>query len=362
MMANIAGARAFSGGAGEKVERKHASVTIRKSRNKKPEGPVVTLEELLQARILEGDLQVEVDNTIVPLGHLDKLYWPGEAITKGDLIKYYAQVSEHIIPYLRNRPLILKRYPNGINAPFFFQHELENAPAFVHTERLEVETGRQIDYAVIDNLATLLYLTNLGTIEEHPWNSRLLDLDHPDWVVFDLDPGNAEFEMVCLVARSVRDVLAALDLPSYPKTSGSRGIHVFLPIEPKYSYDVVARFAERVAAILVNENPKIATIERSLKKRKSDLVYVDHMQNARGKSIAAPYSARARPAATVSTPLTWKEVKSRVTPADFTIKTVPKRLAKRGDLFKPVLEEKCSLDDAMKRLELVAKPRLKLVR
>lgn len=346
----------------QKVDKKVAAAAAGKPNAKQASGPVVSLDELLRTKTLEGDIQVQVDDTIVSLTSLDKPYWPEEGLTKGDLVRYYASVSDYLLPYLRDRPLILKRYPNGIDAPFFFQHDLENAPDFVRTETLEVETGRQIDYAVIDNLQTLLYLTNLGTIEQHPWTSRIGDLDHPDWVVFDLDPGNGEIKVACEVALAVRETLAKMNLPAYAKTSGSRGMHVFLPVKPVYSFEEIARFAELVATRVAAENPELATVERSLQRRQSGLVYVDHMQNARGKSIAAPYSARARRGATVSTPLTWKEVAGNVAVRDFTILTLNERLKRKGDIFQPVLEEKANLGQAMKRMEQTLRPKLKLAR
>ncbi len=341
----------------EEAEKKVASQTSKRRSARKPIRATISFRQLLKDQELGGDLQVEVDNAVVSLSHLDKLYWPKEGFTKGDLIQYYARLSAHMLPYLKGRPLILKRYPNGIEAPFFFQHDLENAPDFVHTESLEVESGRRIDYAVIDNRATLLYLTNLGTIEEHPWPSRVENIDHPDWMIFDLDPGEADWAMVCQVALALQESLARLKLVAYPKTSGSRGMHIFVPLYPKYDYDQVAQFAERVAIFVAKENPQDATVERSLHKRESGRVYIDHMQNAKGKSIAAPYSARARIGATVSAPLDWEEVRGKANPKDFTIKTMPRRVKQKGDRYKPVLENKQSLDEAMGQLDKMFQPK-----
>jgi bifunctional non-homologous end joining protein LigD len=310
---------------------------------------------------LGGDMTVKVGSRVVTLTHLDKVYWPEMGFTKGDLVKYYFEVSKYILPYLKDRPLIMKRYPNGIAGGSFHQHDVNEAPDYVHTETLDVEEGHEVDYIIGDDTATLLYMANLGAIERHPWHSRVRNIDRPDWFVFDLDPQGVEWKEICDVAISCKEILGHLGLDSYAKTSGSRGIHIYVPIKPVYSYEQIAKFAERVARLVVDANPDVATIERSLKKRKKERIYVDHMQNARGKSVVAPYSVRPKPGATVSAPLDWKEVKGgKVTIADFTIKNMTKRLKRRGDLFKAVLTNKQSLEQAVKKLEgLMDKPKAK---
>jgi bifunctional non-homologous end joining protein LigD len=309
---------------------------------------------------LSGDVAVKVGGDVVALTNLDKVYWPDEGYTKGDLIKYYFEVAKYILPYLKDRPLIMKRYPNGINGPFFHQHDVNEAPDYVHTETLEVE-GHTVDYILGDNLSTLIYMANLGAIERHPWHSRVRNIDRPDWFVFDLDPQGVEWEQICEVALSCKEILDSLGLDSYAKTSGSRGIHVYVPIKPKYSYEQIADFALRVARLVEQENPDVATLERSLKKRKKARIYFDHMQNARGKSVVAPYSVRPKQGATVSAPLEWSEVKrKKVTISDFTIKNMLERLRRKGDLFKEVLSNRQSLDSAMSKLEgLTSKPKTK---
>jgi bifunctional non-homologous end joining protein LigD len=302
---------------------------------------------------LTGDIGVKVGAETVALSNLDKVYWPEDGYTKGDLVRYYYEVSKYILPHLKDRPLIMKRYPNGIGGKFFHQHDVNEAPDFVRTVSLEVEDGggHTVDYIVGDNLPTLLYMANLGAIERHPWHSRTSDLDHPDWLVFDLDPGEGvAYSTICELAMTVKDVLERIGMKGYPKTSGSRGLHVYVPIKPAHDYGEVAAFAERVATLVANERPEMATVERSLKKRKKGQIYVDHMQNARGKSVVSPYSVRPRAGATVSAPLEWHEVAGgKITPQDFTIKNMAKRLANKGDLFKPVLHGKQSLSDAMER-------------
>jgi bifunctional non-homologous end joining protein LigD len=314
---------------------------------------VVTASRAFKSEELSGELDVRVGQEIVSLTNLNKVYWPDDGYTKGDLIRYYYEVSKYILPYLKDRPLIMKRYPNGINGPSFHQHDVDEAPVYVRTARVDVEEGHEVDYIVGDNLATLLYMANLGAIERHPWHSRITDLDHADWFVFDLDPDKTvEFRTICELALSVRDVLSGVGLESYAKTSGSRGIHVYVPIKPVYSYEEVAAFAEAVATRVAEENSGIATVERSLKKRRRGQIYVDHMQNARGKSVVAPYSVRPRQGATVSAPLEWGEVKRRkITIGDFNIKSMHRRLSSKGDLFKPVLNRQQSLDDAFQEVK-----------
>ncbi len=325
-------------GAGGKVVRK---ISVKA----KDERQAVSASIAFKKRELAGDVDVKIGKEIVHLTNLDKVYWPDEGYTKGDLIKYYYEVSKHILPYLKDRPLIMKRYPNGISGSSFHQHDVDEAPDYVRTAKLDMVEGHAVDYIVGDNLPTLLYMANLGAIERHPWHSRVKNIDRPDWFVFDLDPGaGVEFETICEVALAVKDVLESLGLKSYPKTSGSRGIHVYVPIKPIYSYEQIADVALRVVTQVAEKHPQAATIERALSKRQRGQIYMDHMQNARGKSVVAPYSVRPKPGAMVSAPLKWSEVKSKkIRLQDFTIKTMLKRISRVGDLFKPVLTDKQTL-------------------
>jgi len=312
----------------------------------------VSAASAFKAKELSGDLSVKVGRNVVALTNLDKVYWPDDGYTKGDLIRYYYEIAPYILPYLKDRPLIMKRYPNGIKGPFFHQHDVNEAPAYVRTATLDVEEGHTVDYIVGDDLATLLYMANLGAIERHPWHSRVRNLEHPDWFVFDLDPGKGvEFTTICELAIHVRDLLAGVGLDAYPKTSGSRGIHVYVPVKPVYDYERIAEFAEQVATLVARAHPRIATVERALKQRKRGQIYVDHMQNARGKSVVAPYSVRPRAGACVSAPLTWREVeRGRITPQDFTIKNMLRRVRAQGELFKPVLTRGQKLERATKEV------------
>ncbi len=331
----------------DKVVRKYSTKALEKNAR------TVAVGRALKAEDLKGDIRVKTGRDAVWLTHLDKIYWPDARYTKGDLIKYYYEVSGLMLPYLKDRQLIMKRYPDGIKGKFFHQHDVDEAPDYVRTARLEAEVGHAVDYIVGDNLATLLYMANLGAIERHPWHSRTSNIDYPDWLVFDLDPGEGvEFTTICELAIKVKDVLARLQLEGYAKTSGSRGIHVYVPIKPQYNYDDVARFAEQVATVVADENSSIATIERSLGKRRRGQIYVDHMQNARGKSVVAPYSVRPREGATVSAPVEWSEVKrAKIRTQDFNIRNMARRIKRKGDLLKPVLSRKQSLDEAMAALQ-----------
>jgi len=312
---------------------------------------LVSLPQALQARDLHGDLTLKVEGHTVTLTHLERTYWPAEGYGKGDLLRYYSTIAPALLPYLRERPLILKRHPNGVTGPAFYQHDVDAVPDFVTTFSTPTESGKVVDYVVCNNLATLLYLVNLGTITQNPWHSCVQSVNNPDWIVFDLDPYNVEFAAVQELALGLKALLDRLGLDSYPKTSGASGMHLYVPIAPLYSYEQVAQFAELVARYAMKEHPQLSTLERSLKKRMGSRIYLDHLQNARGKSVVAPYSVRAEAGATVSTPLTWAEVERPLSPGDFTIATLPQRLTQRGDLFAPVLAQKQELGEAIERLE-----------
>jgi bifunctional non-homologous end joining protein LigD len=321
---------------------RRARQAVKKSQEKKNQtGPAIAASRALQSKELSGDIHIKAGKDAVALTNLDRIYWPEDGYTKGDLVRYYFEIAKYILPYLKDRPLILKRYPNGISKSSFHQHDADDAPEFVRTVNLRVEEGHTVDYLICDTLTTLLYVTNLGAIERHPWHSRVRNLDHPDWCVFDLDPGEGvEFAAICELALHLKTILGRAEFGSlqcFAKTSGSRGLHVYVPLKPTHSYEQVADFAERVALVVADEFPALATVERALGKRPRGRIYVDHLQNARGKSVVAPYSVRPRPGATVSAPLDWAEVKrGKLTPADFTIENMRKRIEKKSDLFQPV--------------------------
>jgi bifunctional non-homologous end joining protein LigD len=294
-------------------------------------GPVISIDEFLALKNPKGDLLLSVDGENVSLTSLDRIYWPDEKITKFELLRYYIEVSPYLLPYLKERPAILQRWPRGINAPMFFQQDLESAPRFVKTVTLTNQEGRELDYGVYTNTASLLHFVTLGTIEQHPWHSTIKKLSKPDWIALDLDPKKAPWDNVLEVALTTKKVCDEVGLKAFPKTSGSSGIHIYLPLKPVNEYDKVADFARLLAGEIARRVPTIATVERSLAKRKQEQVYVDWMQNARGKSLASVFTTRAKPKATVSMPLTWKQIEKGVKITDFTLKNAVGFLEKSGD-------------------------------
>ena len=303
------------------------------------EGPAISVDEFLALKKPKGDLLLAIEGERVSLTSLDRIYWPGEKLTKFDLLRYYILIGPHIMRFLKDRPAILQRYPRGVNAPMFFQQDLESAPAFIKTIHLTNQEGRELDYAVFSTVGSMLHFVNQGNIEQHPWHSTIKHLDKPAYVMLDLDPKQAPWENVLQVALVCKEVLDELGLPAFPKTSGSSGIHVYVPLKPKLQFGRVAGVAEALAAEVARRAPKIATVQRALAKRQKQQVYVDAMQNARGKTIAAPYSARAKPGATVSMPLTWKQVAKGAKISDFTIENAPILVDKNGDAWQNFFAE-----------------------
>jgi bifunctional non-homologous end joining protein LigD len=315
------------------AHKKSAPKTGTVKRSRQTNTPGIAADEFLALKNPKGDLTLALEGERVSLTSLDRIYWPEEKITKFDLLSYYLQVSAYILPFLKNRPAILQRWPRGIKAPMFFQQDLESAPGFIKTIRLTNQQGRELDYAVYTTTASLLHFVNLGSIEQHPWHSTIAKLDKPDWLAIDLDPKKAPWENVLQVALIGKQVCDEIGLNAFPKTSGSSGIHIYLPLTPANDYAKVAEFSRLLASEIARRAPKIATVERSIDKRKRDQVYVDWMQNARGKSLAAVFTARAKPGATVSMPLTWKQIEQGVKISDFTVKNVPALLKKSGDAW-----------------------------
>jgi len=303
------------------------------------EGPTTSVEQFLALKKPKGDLLLAIEGEQVSLTSLDRVYWPDEKLTKFDLLCYYILIGPHIMRFLKDRPAILQRYPRGIKAPMFFQQDLESAPAFIKTIHLTNQEGRELDYAVFSTVGSMLHFVNQGNIEQHPWHSTVKHLGRPDYVMLDLDPKQAPWENVLQVALVCKEVLDELELPAFPKTSGSSGIHIYVPLKPKLEFAKAAGVAEALAAEVAQRAPKIATVQRSLAKRQKQQVYVDAMQNARGKTIAAPYSARAKPGATVSMPLTWKQVEKGVKISDFTIQNSPRLVDKYGDSWQNFFAE-----------------------
>jgi bifunctional non-homologous end joining protein LigD len=281
---------------------------------------------------------VQLPATKAKLTHLDKVYWPETGTTKGQLLAYYAAVAEWMLPFLKNRPLSLNRYPNGIEGHSFFQKDVDfKVPAFVKTADIYSESNAQdLTWLVANNRDTLLYVANLGSIEINPWNSRLGKLDRPDYTVVDLDPDTNSFEEVVALAQLTRKVLDRFGVEGYCKTSGKTGLHVYIPLGAKYTYEQAKDFTHVLARLLHAQSPANTSLERLPAKRKGR-VYLDYLQNRTGQTLAAPYSVRPVPGAPVSTPLKWSEVKQGLDPARFTMFNTLQRLEKVGDLWAPVL-------------------------
>jgi bifunctional non-homologous end joining protein LigD len=271
---------------------------------------------------------------------LDKEFFPRDGYTKGDLMRYYVRVAPVLLPAIDGRPLTLKRYPNGIDGPSFYQHNAgENLPEVVRVEQVMTEEGMQARF-VGGDLATLLYTVQLGTIAVDAWHSRVGSLDAPDYAILDLDPGDdVPFRRVIEVAALVKGELDRPGLRGVAKTSGSTGLHVLVPLPRRATYETAAEIAEEVASRVAAARPEIATVERAIDRRPPGTVYVDHLQNARGKTLAAVLSARARPGATVSTPVGWPQMTRALDPQKLAIATVPRRLARLRDTWEGGMAE-----------------------
>lgn len=287
----------------------------------------------------------------VEITNPDKVFWPAERYTKGDLIAYYEAVAPWLLPYLRDRPIVLTRYPDGIEGKSFFQKDAPvSVPDWVRTERMwSADTRRHIAYFIADDVETLRYVANLATIPLHLWASRVRSLEAPDWLVLDLDPKGAPFGDVVRVARALHRILGDLELPGYVKTSGASGLHVLVPLGARYSYEEAREFARLVATLGVEAEPDVATIVRPVSGREGK-VYIDFLQNGRGRTIAAPFSVRPLPGAPVSCPLRWPEVTARLDPGRFTIRTALARFAETGDPMAPVLTGSIDMAAALARM------------
>lgn len=282
-------------------------------------------------------------NPSVGLSHPDKIYWPSEGYTKQDLMDYYVEAAPYILPFLRNRPAVLRRFPNGIEGESFIQKDIGNLHLPEEFETVAVQhEERTINYLLIQNEASLKYAVNLGTIEFHPFHCQIKQLDAPDYFVLDLDPESVPFPKVIEVAQIIHQLFEEKKIPHYGKTSGGRGFHIYIPLHAQYTEIQVSQFGELLATLVHEELPAITSLERSPKKRQKK-IYLDVLQNRSMQTIVAPYSVRGRPGATVSAPIEWKELHKSLSPQDFTIKTMPKRLKKIGDIFMPILEKKFDL-------------------
>lgn len=320
----------------------HKNETVEKNQSKM--APANQKEQLEKLLTLEGNE--------VKLTNLQKIFWPGEKITKGDMLNYYEKIAPILLPYLKDRPLSLKRNPNGIEAKAFYHKDAgENAPSYVMTEKVESESSdKVIDYIVCNNAATLLYVANLGSIEMNPWNSTRKKPDHPTYIVIDIDPSDGNsFEQVIETAQAVGEILDKAGATYYYKTSGASGIHVYVPLNNKYAYEPAKNFAHIIAILTQELVPEFTTLERMVAKR-GNRIYIDYLQNRKGQTLASAYSVRPVPGACVSTPITLKELKKGLHPSQFNIFNVQKRIEKLGDLFFQVLGKGNDIRNCLKKL------------
>jgi len=288
----------------------------------------------------------------VPITHPDKIFWPDDGITKGELINYYQEIADTLLPYLKNRPQSLKRNPNGLLDMGFFQKDAsQETPSWVETSKIHSDSAnKEINYILCNNKATLCYLNNLGCIELNPWHSTIKNLDKPDYLIIDIDPSEKNtFKQVIEAALAIHEIFEKIKAPHFCKTSGATGMHIYVPTQQKYTYDQLKDFSHLICIHAHEMLPKFTSLERNLQKR-GGLIYLDYLQNRRGQTIASVYSARPFPGATVSTPLEWNEVKKGVSPADFTIHNIAQRLQKKGDLFSGVLGKGIDLSKCLKQL------------
>ena len=290
----------------------------------------------------EINLEVKLQGKVVKLTNLAKPFWPKLGITKRDLIQYYADVAPYLLPHLTDRAMVMKRYPNGAAGDFFFMKRAPSPrPEWIELCHIQHSSGNVIDFPMIQDLASLLWVVNLGCIDLNQWYARCDDVDRPDYLHFDLDPvAGASFEKVVETALLLRQGLEALKLPCYAKTTGSKGIHIYVPIERGPTQKQVWGFAKEFSHALASQAPKLITAIYTVSKRPRGTVLVDYNQNAWGRTLASIYSVRPRLKATVSTPVKWSELERGLSIDDFRMDNVPARLRKLGDLWKPLLAKK----------------------
>jgi bifunctional non-homologous end joining protein LigD len=332
-----------------------------KARQVRQESPEAPPEAHLQSEFFSSDVKEatrEIGGHTLKFTNLNKVYYPDDGYTKRDVLNYYAGIADLILPHLKDRPLSLKRYPDGITKEYFFQKNVREAFApWLRTELIESEHNHgPIKYVFAEDRASLLYLVNLGCIDHNPWMSRMPSrsptlLDNPDFILIDLDPQECPFDLIVDAALLVKRLLDQLGLAGYPKTTGGDGMHVYVPVAPIYSYADTRTFAELIASLAHDHKPDLFTTPRSVSKRQKNRVYFDYLQNGKSKTIAAPYVLRAYRGAPVATPLDWSEVRHGLLPEHFNIANARQRFTEKGDLFAGVLEKPQKVDGALIKLE-----------
>jgi bifunctional non-homologous end joining protein LigD len=300
----------------------------------------------------KAEIALDIDEHWLKFTNLNKVFYPADGYTKRDVINFYAAVADLLVPHLQGRPLSLKRYPNGINQDYFFQKDASGFPDWLHREEL-ADDEESKTRVICDNKASLLYLANLGCIDQNPYMSRLGTLEHPDFILIDLDPYHCGYDRIVEAAHLVREKLRLIGLAGYPKTTGGNGMHIYVPVEPIYSSAQTRQFAEILARWVAAERPDLFTTPRMVSAREKGKVYFDYLQNASGKTISAPYVLRAHPGAPVATPLKWGEVVPGLKPTQFHIANVLRRFERVGDLFAGVLSKPQELGPAIETLSRV---------
>ncbi|MGJ8550730.1 DNA ligase D [Winogradskyella wichelsiae] len=294
---------------------------------------------------------LEIDSIHVPVSNLEKMYWPDAQLTKFDVLDYYIKMSDYILPYLKDRPQSLHRHPNGINGSSFYQKDNDHLPEWISTFKIHSKSAeRDINYLLCQDQATLTYMNNLGCIELHPWHSTIYQLDYPNYTIIDLDPSHQNtFEQVVETAQAAKLVLDSAHIKGYCKTSGASGLHIFIPLGAKYTYNEARDFTKLLCFYIQERLPELTTLERSLKKR-GPKIYLDYLQNRKGQTIVSAFSLRPKPHATVSTPLDWKDVNTNLKIEDYTITTVPKLFKNKKDKFLNILGEGIDMEKALDNL------------
>ncbi len=295
-------------------------------------------------------MDVESDGQRLHFSNLNKIYFPAIGVKKRELLAYYFRMARYILPFLQDRPMVLRRYPDGVDGKAFFQKEAPSyLPDWIATATVDSdERGGEMQYILCNSRATLLYLTNLGCIDHNPWSSRAQSQQNPDYVFFDLDPtDDTAFSDVMHIAREIYAMLKSIKMRCYMKTSGASGFHIFIPLEPKYTYEQTRTFAEVVGRLVASKNQKLTTFERTVSKRPKGRILIDALQNASGKPLACAYSVRAFPKATVSTPLSPEELSTNISAEQFTLRNFDDRIAKVGDLWSDFWQNRQTLDRAL---------------
>jgi bifunctional non-homologous end joining protein LigD len=327
-----------------KIKTQPSQNNIIMASNGKPAKSLLNPSEETQVKKINGH-EIKFTN-------LSKIYWPKEKLTKRDMLNYYYQAAPFILPYLKNRPQSLNRYPNGITGESFYQKDVKGkAPDWIQTFAYRSEAdNRDKEFLVGTDEASLLYMASLGCIEMNPWSSTIAKPDHPDWCIIDLDPDKNPFDQVIEAARVTYKLLESIDVKSYCKTSGSTGIHIYIPLGTNYTYEESKEFARSVVTLVHKEIPKFTSIERPTANRKGK-IYLDFLQNRPQATLAAPYSVRPKPGATVSMPLHWEELKKGLRMQNFNMLNAISRVTKEGDIFKPVLGKGINMGKVLRKLE-----------